>query len=129
MARNRSNLLYADIVTSGDVVETIPDDISTMDESSQNKETSAQETSFEGLQFQTATAKNSITLLVNVDTNISWPPDSGDLKFENAVNALPNELVNFLIVILGFSDKILFSEKVPIREDKMGKKLLQLFRI
>ena len=40
MARNRSNLLYADIVTSGEVVETIPDDISTMDESSQNKETS-----------------------------------------------------------------------------------------
>ena len=71
MARNRSNLLYADIVTSGDVVETIPDDISRMDESSQNKETSAHETSFEGLQFQTATAKNSITLLVNVDTNIS----------------------------------------------------------
>ena len=26
MARNRSNLLYADIVISGDVVETIPDD-------------------------------------------------------------------------------------------------------
>ena len=39
--------MYADIVTSGDVVETIVDDISTMDESSQNKGTSAHE-SFEG---------------------------------------------------------------------------------
>ena len=58
---------------------------------------------------------------MNVDTNISWPPDSGDLKFENAVNALPNELVNFLIVMLGFSDKILFSEKIPIPEDKRKK--------
>ena len=40
--------MYADIVTNGDVVETIPGDISTMDDSSQNKGTSAHETSFEG---------------------------------------------------------------------------------
>ena len=45
MARNRSDLVYADNVTPGCVVEsaTAPDDISTMEESSQD-ESSAHET-------------------------------------------------------------------------------------
>jgi len=130
MARNRSDLVYADSVTPGGIVESAPilDDISTMDESSQDETTSAHETSFEGFSIQSNynkeiyhTARYLRNLLLNVDTKISWPPDSEDLKWENAVDVLPIELVNFLIVMLGFSDQTVFSEKIPIPEDKEKK--------
>ena len=58
---------------------------------------------------------------MDVETYISWPTDCKDLKFERAVNVLPIELVHFLIVLLGFSDKILFSEKIQIREEHEKK--------
>ena len=129
IARNRSDLVYADIITPGGIIETatIPDNISTMDESSQDEGTSALDTSFEGFSIPNRHNKEHHSalylrnLLMNVDTNISWPPDSEDLKYENAVSALPIELVNFLIVMLGFSDKILFSAKIQIPEDKEKK--------
>ena len=42
-------------------------------------------------------------LIMAVNTNISWPPDSNDLTFENALKVLPTELLSFLKVMLGFS--------------------------
>ena len=58
---------------------------------------------------------------MNVKNKNSWPSYSENLKFENAIDILPIELVNFLIVMLGFSDQTLFTEKIPIPEDKEKK--------
>lgn len=69
--------MYADNVTPGDVVEsaTIPDDISTMDESSQDQGTLAHDTSFEEFSIPNCHSKElyhtALYLLVNVDTKIS----------------------------------------------------------
>lgn len=130
IARNRSDLVYTDSITPGGVVEsaTVPDNISTMDESSQDEGSSAHDSSFHGFSIPTCHKKELYhsalylrNLLLNVDTDISWPPDSENLTFKNAADVLPLELLNFLIVLLGFSDKPSFSEKIQITEEKEKK--------
>ena len=92
-AKNKSDLVYADYITPGVVIESavVPDDISsTMDDSSQDEGPHTNNFSFKRScnlienreLYYSAIYLNKLIMTVN--TNISWPPDSNDLTYENA---------------------------------------------
>ena len=60
-------------------------------------------------------------LIMAVNTNISWPPDSNDLTFENALKVLPTELLSFLKVMLGFSNQTQITEHISVPEAEEKK--------
>ena len=60
-------------------------------------------------------------LIMAVNTNMSWPPDSNDLTFENALKVLPTELLSFLKVMLGFSNQTQITEHISVPEAEEKK--------
>ena len=65
--------------------------------------------------------RDSKDLIMAVNTNISWPPDSNDLTFENALKVLPTELLSFLKVMLGFSNQTQITEHISVPEAEEKK--------
>ena len=129
-AKNKSDLVYADYITPGVVIESavVPDDISsTMDDSSQDEGPHTNNFSFKRScnlienreLYYLAIYLNKLFMTVN--TNISWPPDSNDLTYENACEVLPTELLSFLKVMLGFSKEMQLTEHVQVLEAEEKK--------
>ena len=113
--KNKSDLVYNDCLTAGNVLgESIhPNESSTVDESSQDELSQDEPPSYSHYienreMYHCAMFLRGISSKIEI--NLPWPPDSNDLKYENAAEIIPKKLKHFLSLLLGFTDDPLSSE-------------------
>ena len=103
--KSKSDLVYNDCLTAGDVIDAsiVPDDI-TSQESSQDEQSQDEFLQDNKILSPLSYIQNRElyhsamflkSILSKIETDLTWPPDSNDLKFENAAQTIPNELKHF----------------------------------
>ena len=125
--RRRGTLVYSETVTTGFVADEndAVDHLSTAEENTEGEDSQLDGPSnnrpTNSIKEMYYTALELRDVIKGYQTNLSWPPDSHELSFDNAKAAIPVKLFNFFCWMLNLSDDPVSDNPVNVSSDKQRK--------